>query len=581
VRRINAIAAMVVLAAVFPGVGGCKKSEEFEKSKHPATTGKAGVLFGPDTSPIPPDLSKGWCTGHGVPESVCTRCDESLIEKFKAAGDWCKEHGLPETQCIKCHPEVKERWEKLKPGNKEPGAAPPGDDRHGALPTVPDIPTGGAEPCEAHGILKTVCIRCNPALVESFKKAGDWCAEHRVPESQCPLCNAALRERISAEFNQKFADLPRSQRPPSPACANDRTKVRLVSAEMVERTGLTFAEVARQTLTHSITSNAEVAYDGNRFARLSSRVPGVVHEVRVDLGTKVALGDVLAVIDSPELAAAKADLLQTISSVALQTKSFRRESELGKTGLSSMREVQEIENRLAEATIAESRATQRLRLLGLSEEEVGRIRVSGDTSSLWPLTAPFDGEVVERSAVIGEAVETSRTLFALADTTRMWAVLDWAEARIPLRRGMHVTLQVDGLEGEPFTGEITWVSTSLDHQTRTLKARAEFQNPNGELKANMFGRALVQVRDNESAMVLPKEAVQWDGCCNVVFVKENDTTFEPRKVRLGLAKENLFEVRDGVREGEQVVVAGSFLLKTEILKGEIGAGCCPHDLTKK
>ncbi|NOS99462.1 MAG: efflux RND transporter periplasmic adaptor subunit [Phycisphaerales bacterium] len=394
-------------------------------------------------------------------------------------------------------------------------------------------------------------------------------------------CNATLRERISTDFNQKYAAMPRSQRPPSPACTNDKATVRLVSADMARRTGLTFFEVARQPLTYSVTCNAEIAYDGNRFAQLSSRVPGVVRGVRVDLGAKVAQGNVLAVIDSPELAAAKSDLLQAMSSVALQTKSFERESALGKTGLSPLRDVQEIENRLTEARIAESLAAQKLRLLGLSEEEVAYLRETSDTSSLLSLTAPFDGEVVERTAVIGETVETSRMLFSVADTARMWAMLDLAEPRVQLRVGMRVTLQLEGFEGDSFAGQIAWVSTKIDPRTRTLKARAEFVNPEGMLKANMFGQAHVQVRDNEQALVVPKEAVQWDGCCNMVFVKENDTTFEPRKVRLGLANEDLFEVRDGVREGERVVVAGSFLLKTEILKGEIGAGCCPDDIKKK
>ncbi|NOS99602.1 MAG: efflux RND transporter periplasmic adaptor subunit [Phycisphaerales bacterium] len=488
---------------------------------------------------------------------------------------WCGGHGVYEDECSICHPELKERK------SPHPGGDARGDQR-GALPASPDASAAAAvERCEAHGIAKDVCTRCNPALVESFKKAGDWCAGHGVPESQCTKCNAALRERIATEFIDTFAGLPRSQRPPSPACANDGTKVRLVSEDIGKRTGLTFSEVARQPLTHFVTCNAEVAYDGNRFAHLSSPVPGVVREARVDLGTSVTQGNVLAVIDSPELAAAKADLLQAISSVALHTRSFERESKLEKTGLSPMRDVQEIEYKLSEATIAESRAAQRLRLLGLSEEEVRRVGESGETSSLLSLTAPFAGEVVERSAVIGEAVETSRMLFSVADTARMWAMLDWTEPRVRLRVGMPVLLQVEGFEGESFTGRITWVSTKLEPRTRTLKARAEFENPDGILKANMFGRTSVQVRDNESALVLPKDAVQWDGCCNVVFVREDDSTFELRRVRLGPAPGNIFEVRDGVREGEQVVVVGSFLLKTEVLKGEIGAGCCPVDFNKK
>jgi cobalt-zinc-cadmium efflux system membrane fusion protein len=93
----------------------------------------------------------------------------------------------------------------------------------------------------------------------------------------------------------------------------------------------------------------------------------------------------------------------------------------------------------------------------------------------------------------------------------------------------------------------------------------------------MFARARITLRHRESALLVPEDSVQWEGCCNIVFVRNSDTEFEPRKVHLGVATGNVYEVLSGVKEGEDVVTQGSFLLKTEILKGNIGAGCCEID----
>jgi cobalt-zinc-cadmium efflux system membrane fusion protein len=93
----------------------------------------------------------------------------------------------------------------------------------------------------------------------------------------------------------------------------------------------------------------------------------------------------------------------------------------------------------------------------------------------------------------------------------------------------------------------------------------------------MFGRAVVQVSGPEPRVVVPKEAVQWEGCCNVVFVREAPDRFRPRKVTLARGVAGYYRILDGLRPGEHVVVGGSFLLKTELKKGSIGAGCCPEE----
>jgi cobalt-zinc-cadmium efflux system membrane fusion protein len=93
----------------------------------------------------------------------------------------------------------------------------------------------------------------------------------------------------------------------------------------------------------------------------------------------------------------------------------------------------------------------------------------------------------------------------------------------------------------------------------------------------MFGRAEVHVRTIDDAVLVPESAVQWDGCCNIVFVRHTDTIYQPYKVTLGYKRDGHYVVTDGLPAGESVVTEGSFLLKTEILKGNIGAGCCEVD----
>ncbi len=105
-------------------LGGCNEESGTTDGKGRAAVKAltAASVLGPESSPVEIDMSKGWCGGHGVPESVCTRCDASLIPKFKAANDWCGGHGLPETQCVLCNPEVQAKWAALNPKNAKIGS---------------------------------------------------------------------------------------------------------------------------------------------------------------------------------------------------------------------------------------------------------------------------------------------------------------------------------------------------------------------------------------------------------------------------------------------------------------------------
>ena len=221
-------------------------------------------------------------------------------------------------------------------------------------------------------------------------------------------------------------------------------------------------------------------------------------------------------------------------------------------------------------------ARRQLVLFGLSPDELREVESSpGERFMSYALKAPFDGVVAERRGARGEVTKSGEPIVVIADLSTSWVKLDVYEKDLPkLKVGQPVRFQVDGLKGANFEGKLVWLGTTLDDRARTVEVRAEVANTESLLRINMFGTATVLVKQDQQVITVPKAAVQWEGCCYVVFVKLDSGLFAPRKVRLGYEGPDFWGIAIGLREGEPVVTEGSFLLKTEILKSSIGAGCC-------
>lgn len=437
--------------------------------------------------------------------------------------------------------------------------------------------------CKEHAVPEALCTKCKPYLKDAFVAAGDWCEEHDTPESQCTQCDPQAVKALTSGLHGAGVT-HRWQREPSSNCATSKNLVRLATSDVAEAAGFAFAQVNDGPLDRVVERNVELAYNANRYVRLSSRVPGVITEVLRDLGETVRKGDALAIVDSSELGSAKASLLQAMETARLwQTNAARERALVGK-GIGVEREALEAETKAAEAHIEVDKSRQRLQNLGLSSDQLKAVQEDHDTSSLLELRAPFDGIVVERSAVLGELVDSGRPLLAVADTTVMWAKVDLLESDLAsVMVGQEASVRLDGLPGKTFKGTVTWISTQIHEKTRTAAARIVLDNPNGQLRANMFGKAAISTGDSRRALTVPKDAVQWEGCCNVAFVKadEKGLVFRPARLTLGFDAGDRYEVVDGLKPGETIVTKGSFILKNEILKGSIGAGCCEVEHLKK
>ncbi len=487
-------------------------------------------------------------------------CDRGGSAGAPAAGPVVCAHAILDSDCPFCHPEL---IEKL--GH-----------------------------CVEHGVSEAECWLCKPSMAAAYKAKGDWCGEHGLPESQCGTCHPGRGEahaKAIAGATGPAQPLPpgdvsvvadpdssRRSRAPSATCTTEKMRVQLASPEIAKSAGFRFETVGVRKVVESLPANAEFAFVQSTYARLAARVGGTLREVSKDLGENVEAGDVLAVVEAPELGAAKAEILEAQEIVDLWTRNHERERGLLERGLSTQREVISAETSLAESRVALTSAKQRLRNLGVAPEDIEKVVPAKDTSSLVLVRAPLAGVVVEREAVVGEVVDTAKTLFAVADTSRIWAMLDVLEADVSrVRVGQPAVVQVGGPHGERVAGKISWLSPRVEPGTRTVKARVELPNPDGALRAGMFGTAEIRVHEGTPLPAVPKAAVQWEGCCNVVFLRQTDQVYLPRKVRLGADLGDFYAVESGVSEGDVVVTDGSFLLRTEIRKDSIGAGCCAED----
>jgi cobalt-zinc-cadmium efflux system membrane fusion protein len=244
--------------------------------------------------------------------------------------------------------------------------------------------------------------------------------------------------------------------------------------------------------------------------------------------------------------------------------------------------------RAADLTSADPRENaDRLRFLGLSSQERDAVASRTPSNNLLPIRAPFDGEVIESDFVPGEAVGTGTTLFVVANTQMMWLTINVAlEHADRVRAGQPVRFQHEG-HPEWDEGTVSFVGRAVDESTRTVPVTVELPNVDGRHVAGSFGTARILLREEPDAVVVPSLAIHWDGDCYIVFVRdkhfeqnESPKLFHVRKVRPGVQDmahgQPVTEVIAGLLPGETVATANSGILRSELLRSHLGAGCADH-----
>ncbi len=405
--------------------------------------------------------------------------------------------------------------------------------------------------CAEHGVPEAICTKCNPKLIPVFKAKGDWCEEHGFPESVCPICHP---ER---------GGQPTVAGPGDDAPA-DGTKVRMKSADAARIAGITTARPEARAGGARLEVVATIGYDARKRAELNARAPGVVRTLHVDVGDQVVAGAPLATIDSAAVGGERSRLAAATSRLRIAETNHTRAQTMHAQGTVAETELLAALQELEAARAERAAAAAATGMVG-----------GGTSGSGYVLRSPLAGTVTARRATVGHLVDVAEILFDVVDVSGMRADLEIPEGDLAVVRiGSEVTLAVDGLGARAFTGRIDYIAPEIARDTRTAKARVLLANPDGALRANMFARAQIALGDARPSVMVPQAAIQKVGAVALAFVATAPGEYEARRVTLGRTDGALIEVLTGITLDDAVVTVGSFLLKTETLRGAIGAGCC-------
>lgn len=347
--------------------------------------------------------------------------------------------------------------------------------------------------------------------------------------------------------------------------------VRLSDAELKEF-GITLAIAEGGALDQYIDLPGEIVLNADRMAHVVPRVSGIVREVRMTVGDQVKAGELMAVIESRELADTKAAFLAAIERESLAQGNFKREERLWEKKVTSEQEYLDARQALAEARIAKNSAEQQLHALGLSESELKALPGHPDaTYTRFEIKAPLAGTIIEKHMTLGENVNADTDVFTIADLSTVWVDINvYQKDLVNIRKDQTVVIEI-GHGITAASGTIAWVGPQVDETTRTAKARMELPNPDGNLRPGLFVTARVAVGSTPASIVVPKSALQSFENRTVLFVR-TDKGFEPKPVEVGRQNGTKVEILSGLEAGQTYVSQGAFTLKAQLSKGAFGDG---------
>ncbi|AOO81584.1 efflux RND transporter periplasmic adaptor subunit [Bosea vaviloviae] len=312
----------------------------------------------------------------------------------------------------------------------------------------------------------------------------------------------------------------------------DETVIKL-SPGRVQRSGVRSERVSRQLITRPIRVPGTVQLDERRIAVVTTRSDAFIQEVAtVTTGDRVAKGDRLVRIYSPEITAAGAQFLTELNAAA--------------------------------RGVPEGGARQRLENLGVPPEIVAEIERSRKVPLTinWP--APRDGIVLERNVVDGMKTAAGDSLFRLADLSIIWVIADVPEGDLAaIRIGAPATIRLRGRPGTVFEGKVGLIYPQVVEATRTTKVRIELANREGMLLPNMYADVEIGSGAAAPALAVPDSAVIDTGTRRIVILDRGEGRFEPREVKLGQRGDGMVAISEGIAEGDRVVLSANFLIDAE------------------
>jgi membrane fusion protein, copper/silver efflux system len=309
-----------------------------------------------------------------------------------------------------------------------------------------------------------------------------------------------------------------------------------LSPGKIQRTGVKSEPVAPRVIRTVIRAPGTIQLDERRVSVIAMRSDSFVLKVaNVTTGSHVVKGQPLIEVYSPAVTSAAAEYIATITS-----RTTGSDNAYGRG------------------------ARQRLINLDVPEAAISEIEKSKNVPTSIQWTVPRDGIVLERNAIEGMRAQPGSVLFKIADHSEIWALIDIAERDLgEISLGQRVVVKARSFPGREFVGKVEVIHPEINKETRTARIRVELQNPDLKLLHDMYVDAEIEVGKREPVLAVPDSAVLDTGTRQTVLVDKGEGRFEPREVKIGQRGGGYVEVRDGLKEGEPIVVSANFLIDAE------------------
>jgi membrane fusion protein, copper/silver efflux system len=354
------------------------------------------------------------------------------------------------------------------------------------------------------------------------------------PEVTSPV---PAKDHMGMDYIPVYADASAGNSPPGTV---------LIDPVTVQSIGVRTTTATHRSITRDIHTVGRIAYDETRIVRLHPKTEGWIEELRVQTtGETIASDDILLSLYSPQLVATQQEYLLALAN-------------LEKLPANASDQVRASNENLAHT------ALERLELLDVPAHQLVEIKASRSVKKHLHIHSPSPGTIINVGVRRGQFVTPRTELYFIADLSRVWVYVDIFDDELPwVTTGDSAVMSVNGRSGETLTGNLTHINPYAERDSRSVKARLEFDNALGLLKPDMFVDITIKAQPARHVLAVPSEAILRSGLQDRVFVVSAPGKFEPREVVTGVSGEGWTRINQGVRLGEQVVVSAQFLIDSE------------------
>ncbi len=306
-----------------------------------------------------------------------------------------------------------------------------------------------------------------------------------------------------------------------------------------------------------------VEADATRQARVGTPVKGRVSELHVIEGEHVQRGQVLATLYSTDLSDSQFAFVKAVSQLQLAQRAADRGQQLVAADVIGSAELQRRQAEVTQAEAEVSALRQQLASLGMSDGFIQELELTRKLNSTYQVLSTISGTVLERSITIGQIIQPAEVAFLVADLSTVWLVADVPEQDADaLREGKVVKAEIPAFPNDIIQGRISFVSATVNAETRTIRTRMNLANPRGRYKPAMLATMVLEDRPQRQ-LTVPVTAIIREENQDHIYVQLDNNRFIMRPVTLGGQFGELRVVTDGIDEDDTVVLDGGFHLNNE------------------